>query len=303
MSKLSLKNCSIMFHHFHSKTHVKSQGSITQKKFEKIIKKIGLSNILSAKSFLKKKKKICLSFDDGLKCQYDVALPILNKYKIKAFWFIYTSALKPGINNIELFRIFRNKKFNNFNSFYKSFTKYIDGSDYKFFLKKQKKKIEIVKKDHPFYNINEIKFRFLRDKYLKKEDYFEIVKKLYIKHKFNYKKEMKNIFLKTSHLKKLSKSGHIIGLHSHSHPTDISTLPIKKQKDEYSLNKKILEKIIKKKIIVSAHPCGKYDSNTLKILKKLGIILGFGSKLKKDKKYLSTYNKNLIIPREDHANL
>ena len=29
-----------------------------------------------------------------LKCQYDIALPILDKYNLKAFWFIYTGPLK-----------------------------------------------------------------------------------------------------------------------------------------------------------------------------------------------------------------
>ena len=34
-----------------------------------------------------------VTFDDNLKCQYDIALPILDKYSLKAFWFIYTSPL------------------------------------------------------------------------------------------------------------------------------------------------------------------------------------------------------------------
>ena len=34
---------------------------------------------------------IVLTFDDGLRCQYDIALPILNKHGIGAFWFVYSS--------------------------------------------------------------------------------------------------------------------------------------------------------------------------------------------------------------------
>ena len=50
---------------------------------------------------------ICLSFDDALRCQYDLALPVLKEYKIKAFFFIY-SALLCGIDNyLEIFRDFK----------------------------------------------------------------------------------------------------------------------------------------------------------------------------------------------------
>ena len=88
----------VMFHHFHnSSSHLKGQGSISKNDLVKIIKFIGINNIISpdeAIKFVKNKenifergvKKVCLTFDDSLKCQYDIALPILEKYKIKAFF-------------------------------------------------------------------------------------------------------------------------------------------------------------------------------------------------------------------------
>ena len=62
MSKLYLNNCGLMFHHFHSKSHKKTQGSISKTKFEKIIKDIGIKNIVSARSFLNNKKKNLFNF-------------------------------------------------------------------------------------------------------------------------------------------------------------------------------------------------------------------------------------------------
>ena len=69
----------VMFHHFHDKKkHIKSQGSIDAKDLTKIIKFIGRKNILNADEFLNKKNskflsnKVCLTFDDGLKSQYDI---------------------------------------------------------------------------------------------------------------------------------------------------------------------------------------------------------------------------------------
>jgi peptidoglycan/xylan/chitin deacetylase (PgdA/CDA1 family) len=86
-----------MFHHFHDdKIHSKSQGSISKDDFYNIIKFIGKKNILDAEDFflrLKdnklKKNDVCLTFDDGVKCQIDVALPVLEYLKIKGFFFFY----------------------------------------------------------------------------------------------------------------------------------------------------------------------------------------------------------------------
>ena len=76
----------IMFHHFHDDgIHTKGQGSISQDVFYKLIKFIGRSNILDADVFFKKfkekklkQREVCLTFDDGIKCQIDIALPVLE---------------------------------------------------------------------------------------------------------------------------------------------------------------------------------------------------------------------------------
>ena len=86
----------------------------------------------------------------------------------------------------------------------------------------------------------------------------------------------------------MSENGHFIRLHTHSHPTNISSLSIKSQK-EYRLNKRILEKIIKKNNNQFSS-CGKYNFSTLKILREMGIMLSFNAKLKIDNK-----NQSLTI--------
>ena len=108
-----------MFHHFHdNKKYLKSQGSINQNQLLKIIKYIGRDNILNADEFCEKLKKnklrknnVCFTFDDALKCQYDIALPILQDYKIKAFFFVYSSILKNKPDKIEVFRHYRTSFF------------------------------------------------------------------------------------------------------------------------------------------------------------------------------------------------
>ena len=97
----------IMFHHFHdNKNYIKSDGSINKIHLEKLIYKIGRKNILDPNILLnyhtvnnKKKTKYVLTFDDGLRCQVVIASKILKKFKIKAFFFIFSSIFtkKPDL--------------------------------------------------------------------------------------------------------------------------------------------------------------------------------------------------------------
>ena len=64
---------------------------------------------------------ICLSFDDGLLCQFDVAAPILRSRNIKAFFFVYSSVFAANPDMLEIFRYFRTSCFENIDDFYELF--------------------------------------------------------------------------------------------------------------------------------------------------------------------------------------
>ena len=84
----------IMVHGIHEDNHRPlSQGSISLKKLEKIIKKLK-SRIIDADKWIEKslnnklEKDLCLTLDDNLRSQIKYAVPLLKKFKIKAF-FLY----------------------------------------------------------------------------------------------------------------------------------------------------------------------------------------------------------------------
>ena len=299
----------IMFHHFHDyKKHKKTQGSITAQTLEKIIKKIARKNILDAHIFKKKtvenklkKNHICLTFDDGIKSQIDIALQILKKYKIKAFFFIYSSILTNKPDNLEIYRYFRCSYFKNIDEFYNLFFQEVKIDLEKFF-KKKINEIKKMKKTFSYYSINDIKFRILRDGHLTVKQYDKIMKKLFIKKRFNPKKIFYKIFMNKKDIKKLVFDGHLIGLHSHTHPTNFKKLTIKEQKNEYYKNKKFLNEFTKD-ICSMSHPCGNYNKSTLKLLFKMGIKIGFKQHLFIDKKFgmKKINNSNLEIARRDSA--
>ena len=106
------------------------------------------------------------------------------------------------------------------------------------------------------------------------------------------------LFMSIDNLRKISESGHTLGLHSHTHPTSIQRLSYSSQLEEYSKNYEFVESITNEKIFSMYHPCGNYNNDTLKILKKIGIKIGFRSSL-----FPSNLHSRLEIPREDHANI
>ena len=119
----------IMFHHFHDKgIHKKSQGSISKDDFYNIIKYIGRDNIIDANEFIFRlkekslnKNNVCLTFDDSLKCQYEIALPVLEDLKIKSFFFIYSSIFEKKPDLLEVYRYFRTNFYKSIESFYLCF--------------------------------------------------------------------------------------------------------------------------------------------------------------------------------------
>ena len=295
-----------MFHHFHDKNHKKSQGSISAKQFIKIIKFLKKKyNLINADVFLNKiiNKKInnndaCLTFDDSLKCQIDIALPILNKEKIQAFFFLYTSAFTSKKNMFEIFRYFRMNNYKTVDFFYKDFflmLKKNNRKKFEYFKKNYDKK---YLKEYSFYTESDKKFRFCRDKILNKNIYESVMFNLMRKKNFNYKKIIKKLLMSKKDLMKLKKFNQVIGLHSHDHSTNIAKMSYYKQLTDYKKNIFFLKKNLNLKPNSMSHPFGRYNNETIKVLSEIGLKIGFLSNFKKGK-----ISSNFEIPRYDHTHI
>ena len=305
----------ICFHHFHDDNfHKKTQGSINRDQFYKLIKFIGKENILDADQFFNRykenkliEKNVCFTFDDTLKCQYDIALPVLEDLKIKSFFFVYSSIFEGKPELLELYRYFRVNCFSNVDEFYNLFFKKLN-IDLLNFFKKNEKKIKDKKISNPFYSINDIKFRLVRDELLTRKNYQEVMLKMFKEKNFKPNVYYDSLFLNSEHLIKIKKLGHTIGLHSHSHPVQLEKLSFEEQTQEYNKNIKILSKILKcdkKEIKSMSHPCRSYNQDTLKVLKNLNIELGFKEVMTIDseKKMKKINNSCLEIARQNHADI
>ena len=290
-----MKHKMIMLHYFHDNKNFKQvQGSISAEQLEKIITDTKYK-VLSAEIWIEKFKnktleenEVCLSFDDGLKEQVEVAIPILNKYSLKGIFNINTGSFEDK-NDLEVNRYYRNYYFDSVEEFYSEFFKKLEENEE---YKKIAQSIDFNSflEGYDFYTYEDRKFRYFRDVVLK-EKYDILMKDM--RKNLNSKEILKKCCFNKEDIKMLSEEGHIIGLHTHSHPVTLSNLNYKEQELEFSKNKEILEEIIKKQIKIVAYPCGEYNIETLKLMKKLGVEIGMVTNT------TSIKDNNLLIGRED----
>tara|TARA_Y200000002_G_C22579731_1_gene620298 strand:- start:254 stop:1108 length:855 start_codon:yes stop_codon:yes gene_type:complete len=275
---------------------------------------IGRNNILDADVFFEKfnNKKIkdnevCLTFDDALKSQIDIALPVLEELKIKSFFFVNTSIFDNKPDNLEFFRYFRMNYFGSVEEFYDNFYKVLD-KDLKHFFENNIDKIKEKKIKDPFYTIEDIKFRLVRDIFLSKIQYEEIMFLMFKEKKFNYIDFSKKLYFQKNDLQTLNNLGHLIGLHAHNHPTLLEKLNYVEQKKEFEICLSAISNILEKpknEIKFMSHPCGSYNNDTLEILKELGIELGFKHimTIEPEKGMKKINNSFLEIARENHSEI
>jgi peptidoglycan/xylan/chitin deacetylase (PgdA/CDA1 family) len=297
-----------MFHHFHDEFHLPVQGSISSLDFDLMISWLRERyDILDAKEYQNrfisqtlKNSDICLSFDDALKCQYDIALPLLRKNNISAFFFVYSSAFSETPDYLEIFRYFRTTHFDNIDRFYKYFFDFLIKNDKDNYLNQQKKYSSLnYLANFSFYSEDDKWFRYIRDQYLGNTKYKNIMLELISDKGFDINVAKKNLWMKEEELLKIHEDGHVVGLHSYSHPTEMSKLSVDQQLNEYKKNFTHLSKVLKTSEITSmSHPCGDYNLNTLNVLKEMGIQIGFRSNMS-----IKEIKSPLEIPREDHINI
>lgn len=293
-----------MFHHFHGAGHPVVQGSVGGVEFRAMLEYLYSNhNVINADVFRKKylagdvdKRDICLTFDDGLACQYDVALPILNEFGVKAFFFVYTSIFEGGLEMLEIHRYFRTVCFDSTDDFY---SKFFDEFRAAFPKEASAAQDKFRKGDFfnefSFYSDNDRYYRYVRNYVLGPESFNDIYLAMMDELNFDCGAIAKKLWMSRAQLKELTDDGHYLGLHSHSHPTDMRLLGRDEQRLQYSTNKDLIEKICGFPVKVMSHPCGSYNDETLEVLRELGIEIGFRSN-----EAMVPSRSTLELPRIDH---
>ena len=298
---------SVMFHHFHDDFHPTGQGSISGEQFENMIDWLSSRyKLIGADEYMAKfnsnklvDHEVCLSFDDGLLCQFDIAIPVLNQIGLNAFFFVYSSPSFGDLEEIELYRYFRSVTFKDIDRFYDNFfNKTKDLFEKEYTEAQQEFNKDSYLSEYPFYSDNDKWFRYLRNITLSKEGYDLVMGQIMENHSFDIDDAIKKLWMSEENIKEISNSGNIVGLHSFSHPYRIESFDIDKQREEYSKNFRHLSDLLGTQIKSMSHPCGSYNHETLEVLSELDIDIGFRSNLERTE-IVTKYE----VPREDHANI
>lgn len=299
---------SLMFHHFHGGIHKDDRaGSVSSSDLEKIILSIGVENFASPFEWSERTKegaqgydKWCLTFDDGLRSQLDVAFPVLNKYGLKAFWFICSSPYSEEFPRLDIYRKFRYHYFDRVEDFYLEFLDRVSistqSSDPAYFSWKSQ-----MQRTFPFYSDLDIRYRYARDYLLPRSDFEAVVDNMIERRDIGIKDIARQIWIPEEDLAILNESGQVLGLHSHDHPTNFASLDNESQAEQYEKNFSFL-KAISGSVFSMSHPCGSYSTFTLDFLGSLGISIGFRSNTS-SLGLLPLGPPALQLPREDVTNL
>lgn len=294
----------LMFHHFHGSGHLKSEGSFSAEEFNRSLDSASkIATILSAEVFLEKaltgklaETDICCSFDDGLQCQFDVAAPVLAAKELKAFFFVNTGPHAGHPYVLEIFRIFRNQFFENKEIFFAEFDSTVQTTMSETLSNALKSFPEDYLTVYPFYTKGDRWFRYLRDEILTAEEYLETMQLVIKDHGTSIEEINQKITMSRESITQLSDQGHVIGLHSHSHPTNITRLTTAEKLSEYSVNSQYLNRYLNEAPKSMSHPNGVYDEDILRILREMKVFVGF-----RDNMDQVINRSNLEIRRLDSA--
>jgi peptidoglycan/xylan/chitin deacetylase (PgdA/CDA1 family) len=243
----------------------------------------------------------CITLDDALLCQIDVALPVFQAFGLTAFWFVYSAVFEGERERMELFRHFRTTRYPDIEDFYRAFFERLRlseaGSEF------AQRSLDFDPKrylsNYSFYTDNDRRFRFARDVVLGQRRYFDIVDAMMREDSgYDIDAAAKLLWMTDDDIRALHADGHVIGLHSYSHPTALADLPVDEQERQYQENTRHLSSVLGARPETVSHPVNSYSAETLAILRRMEVKIGFRDNLN------SPPDASLLeMPRDDHANI
>src|SRR5688572_13900391 len=227
-----------MFHRFRSPGEPPQQGALTMEEFERILLNVGRERILTPFEWIDRLSAgalephhICITFDDGLRSQSTHALPVLDRHKLKAFWFVCSCVFegRPVMSEV-----------------YSHAAARLGGMDAFIarFLKRAPQEMLVLLDSPafadyaartrgvaPFYSDDDLRYRFLRNRSESRPEFDAVVEELLREHGISPDALASQLWITDAQLRSLAQQGHAIGLHSYDHPYALAELPRQQQRD------------------------------------------------------------------------
>ena len=206
---------------------------------------------------------VMLTFDDGTKDHYCYVSKILNKYGCSGLFFITSSIFDKKVLNIQI--LHKLLSLNKFDEMYDILLSELNKINYPIDNINIKSTFD-DKKVAVFKQLLQYKLPIeIRDKILK-----------ILIDKYNISSDCNDYYINIEQLKEMKQNGMYIGLHTRSHP-NLALLNYEEQLEEIYSNLLVLKNndLVDDKLLSLAYPYGCYNSDTIKILKKLNIKYAF----------------------------
>ncbi len=240
--------------------------------------------------------KFCaITFDDGLKGQYNNAVPILNKYRVRGTFFPITSTFEgrlPATHKIHVLLSHSSslELINIFHVFIREFYPdleivYSIPTDKRLFERRQHEDISTANFKETMIGLPEdIKGRFLRYcfKMMRLEE----------------EKLSGEIFMSKNQIVDLCSQGMEIGSHSHGHYSMV-VASLEFLKKDIQLSRDILSKVSGKEISIFSYSHGHYTAYSSEILREMG----FQYAVTIEPRVVLKEDKPLLLPRYDTNDL
>src|SRR3990167_9458782 len=261
----------VLAHYFHDEQRYPvMQGSLSIDEWETGLDAYG-ARLIPAAEWIERavsgqtKDECCVTFDDGLREAYVIAKPSLDRRGLTAAWNIYTGPLVGVPNNLERWRWLRNVGFGGIQEFYNAWRGRISA--------------DLVRMPgdylatRSYLTTEDRRFRFWRNTILP-EQYESVMIDLETTAGCSWSPA--HHWLSFFDIQELSRAGHIIGFHTHSHPTNMTRLSVEQQALEYATSKGILEFCLEHPVNTMAHPCDSWTPDGMAWLRANGLRLAWG---------------------------
>ena len=272
----------LMFHRFRADPEPpEGQGALTSAEFEAVLLDAGVENILSPDEWLERLEAgalesdhVCVTFDDGLRSQIEHALPVLQRFDLRAFWFVYSSVFEGRPVKGEL---------------YAQAVGRLGGADAVMRALKVSAPGDLLSlletrecaeyaagmaEVAPFYTRADVEYRYLRNR-TDRGTFEAAMDAILAERGVDLQQLAAQTWMREDDLAMLAGSGHHVGLHSYDHPYAMGELPRGEQQRQYELNRAHITRVTGREPDSMSHPLNSYNGDTLSVLRELGIRAGF----------------------------
>lgn len=300
----------IVFHRFRQPgPGPAAQGALTPGQLDRLLRDVGVERILSPAQWLERvaagtlaPADRCLTFDDGLREQYEYALPVLDRYGLQAFWFVCSSVYQGRPLRSEVYSQ-ASVRMGGMAALIARFLERCPPAALAALRTAEFAAYSAgLRASAPFYSAPDLEYRFIRNRVLTPPQFETVMDAILVERGIDPDELSRGLWLDLADLVHLTRTGHHIGLHSWDHPYELARLPESAQREQYERNHAHLRAVTGVVPVAMSHPLNSYNAQTLAILGRLGIRCGFRANAHPPSG--GTINQHpLELARDDAANL